>query len=61
MLYNYFENTIICWHLFVLDINECSEGVYDCTDLEYCEDTLGSYKCICEEGYKRNGSICEGK
>ena len=26
-----------------------------------CKNTLGSFKCICKEGYHGNGRICKGK
>lgn len=26
-----------------------------------CENTLGSYKCVCPPGYQGNGTHCEGK
>lgn len=26
-----------------------------------CENTLGGYKCVCEPGYRGNGTHCEGK
>ena len=33
-----------------LDINECSEGVFGCSQL--CTNTIGSYTCTCHNGYQ---------
>ena len=32
-----------------------------CPDLSTCFNTLGSFVCICDEGYLANGTICRGK
>ena len=41
------------------DINECEEDV--CGSNEICVNTVGSFICQCQEGYKRNqGDTCEG-
>ena len=34
----------------LLDINECSEGISGCNQI--CSNTLGSYICICQNGYQ---------
>ena len=31
----------------------------DCAFNAVCENTHGSYECICNEGYVGNGQICE--
>ena len=31
------------------DIDECLEGVANCSQL--CNNTYGSYECVCEPGY----------
>ena len=46
--------------MFLTDIDECSENLYNCTDLEYCRDTVGGYECDCIKGYWKNESTCEG-
>ena len=41
------------WDLYFLilsDINECSEGVSDCSHL--CTNSIGSYTCTCHNGYQ---------
>jgi len=30
-----------------LDVDECVEESHNCTELEYCSDTAGSYECDC--------------
>lgn len=45
------------FHVF-LDINECSGN--PCSSNAFCENSIGSYSCICKEGYE-NSPICSGK
>ena len=51
----------IMFHFFIwyVDIDECS-GFDMCAELAYCENTNGSFRCICDEGYVGNGVTCEG-
>ena len=47
----------------LLDINECEENpeVWDLCHIEAdCEDTEGSHKCVCIEGFTGNGTFCSG-
>lgn len=45
-----------------LDINECASGGAKCGPNMYCENTLGSYRCLCERGFKNvNETACVGK
>ena len=37
-------------HSYLLDIDECSEGVSGCSQI--CVNTIGSYTCSCQNGYK---------
>ncbi|XP_052258974.1 mucin-like protein isoform X1 [Dreissena polymorpha] len=40
------------------DVNECNDDVKKCS--QKCENTLGSYKCSCFNGYQyKNDTICE--
>ena len=44
------------------DVNECAGEAEEpvCTGAnEACENTDGSYRCICAEGYVRKEGICE--
>lgn len=42
------------------DVDECLESPELCDGQAVCENTLGSYKCVCQAGYRGNGSHCEG-
>ena len=43
-----------------LDINECEEGQHGCSHI--CENTLGSYSCLCFSGFRLSEDhlFCEG-
>lgn len=47
--------------LFFLDVDECVELEGVCTNQGQCENTFGSYKCVCSHGYRGNGTHCTGK
>ena len=38
------------------DIDECSEGLYDCHDDATCVDTFGDFECICKPGFHGDGT-----
>ena len=40
------------------DIDECALGAFVCDPNAYCDNTIGSYDCICVDGYMKNGSAC---
>ena len=42
------------------DVDECS-GMNGCDINAACVDTIGSFICICDNGYTGNGTYCEGK
>ena len=43
------------------DIDECQPG-NDCVEHANCVNTVGTYRCECEAGYRGNGKIeCAGK
>lgn len=42
------------------DVDECLESPELCDGQAVCENTLGSYKCVCQAGYRGNGSHCVG-
>ena len=48
----YFEN------VRGLDINECDENPCDTNAI--CNDTFGSYQCVCNSGFTGNGYNCSG-
>ncbi|KAM6977183.1 signal peptide, CUB and EGF-like domain-containing protein 3 isoform 3-T3 [Aplochiton taeniatus] len=41
------------------DVDECAEGLDNCSIDAICQNTLKSYKCICKSGYKGDGKHCE--
>ena len=43
------------------DVDECDLGSYVCDVNAYCENTIGSYDCVCEDGYIENGTFCMSK
>lgn len=45
-----------------IDINECEGNSTNiCNTLtERCENTEGSYQCICLPGFRKNNSTCKG-
>ena len=43
------------------DIDECVLGTYVCDVNAYCENTIGSYDCVCVDGYVENGTFCMSK
>ena len=53
----------MCMRSFYVDVddNECEENNGGCS--QTCNNTLGSYRCTCEEGYSLNfdGFTCTGK
>lgn len=46
--------------LFISDINECTASSPVCHVSAQCNNTLGSYRCICNPGYTYNGKRCTG-
>lgn len=43
------------------DIDECDMSMFSCIPEARCENTIGSYMCVCLPGYSGNGTVCEGK
>ena len=45
----------------VSDIDECGDSnLNNCSEIANCTDTVGSYECMCSEGYTGDGFSCEG-
>ncbi|XP_030071921.1 uncharacterized protein LOC115478588 isoform X2 [Microcaecilia unicolor] len=40
------------------DVDECSAGLGRCNEKATCSNTLGSYTCSCNQGYKGDGFTC---
>ena len=49
-------------HFPFVDINECSDPDTNTCDpvSELCTNLDGSFICMCQTGFSKNGSICEG-
>lgn len=47
----------------IVDINECeNNSTVSCnSQSETCENTDGSYLCICLPGFRKESSTCKGK
>ena len=48
------------YDLFLPDINECATGIPNCSADAVCNNTMGSYRCICKPGYYGDGENCQG-
>ena len=42
------------------DIDECSEPTNVCDINAQCFNTIGSFTCVCNDGYLGNGLVCDG-
>ena len=40
------------------DENECANGRHTCDSASMCTNTIGSYKCACDNGFEDNGNGC---
>ena len=47
-------------HSFVSDIGECSSETNGCNENAECNNTLGSCKCICKDGFHGKGTNFKG-
>ena len=50
----------MAFNFVVIDINECLKEIHDCDVNAVCNNTQGSYKCTCEDGFQGNGTKCTG-
>lgn len=46
---------------FLSDTDECALGTDDCNVNAVCNNTMGSYMCICIPPYYGDGRVCAGK
>ena len=49
------------FNFVVTDIDECLKEIHGCDVNAVCNNTLGSYKCTCKDGYEGNGTNCTGQ
>ena len=50
----FFSNFIV-----LSDVDECSKGSHDCDVNASCNNTVGSYQCVCKLTYDGNGTNCK--
>ena len=44
-----------------IDVDECEfEELNECHEKAFCNNTFGSYHCVCNTGYTGNGTNCTG-
>ena len=43
------------------DIDECSNTSYKCDPNANCNNTVGSHRCSCREGFTGDGRSCSGR
>lgn len=45
------------------DVDECRSGSHQCRYNQLCENTRGSYRCVCPRGFRAQGTArpCVGK
>ena len=49
------------FNFVVTDTDECLKEIHGCDVNAVCNNTLGSYKCTCKDGYEGNGTNCTGQ
>ena len=47
--------------VFVADVDECTASSPVCDKNAKCENTLNSYNCSCNYGYRGDGKTCQGE
>ena len=45
----------------MIDINECTTGVANCSNNSRCVNTSPGYRCDCLSGYEKTNNVCIGK
>ena len=55
---NYSYLTTVC---FPTDIDECVTQTDNCSEYATCSNTVGSYDCVCFDGFDGDGFVCIGK
>ena len=46
---------------FIVDVDECTKASHTCDRHASCTDTIGSYDCACNAGYRGSGTSCNSK
>ena len=47
--------------LSILDVDECDSSLNPCDPLASCQNTVGSFQCLCQSGYTGDRRTCTGK
>ena len=55
------SNRQSCCVIISADIDECEEGLDNCHEYATCNNTIGSYECICNPGLTGDGVNCIGE
>jgi len=42
------------------DINECLQDNAGCSQLAACINAVGTFHCVCDDGFEGNGFVCHG-
>ena len=50
----------LCIVSSILDVDECDQGTHTCDINAGCTNTVGSYTCGCNVGYRGDGRTCNG-
>ena len=56
----YVSFSVLTFFLTHLDIDECA-GINTCHANATCNNTIGSYLCICDTGFTGDGENCTGQ
>ena len=53
----------VCVFKFLMhpDVDECEEGTHECHGNATCTNTIGSYTCMCVDGFTGDGRQCQGQ
>ena len=46
---------------YVADIDECAFSRDNCDENSLCHNTVGSFSCVCDDGFVGDGTACTGK
>ena len=46
---------------FHVDIDECTQGTHNCPAFSTCQNTPGSFICVCRPGFRIVNGLCVGK